>query len=194
MTYNSDRRKKRLSASKNNDSDYKFNKETTPYDRVMTVLNKQQERILAMLKKYSDDDHDQDLISHHTMQLQSIKAESMTRNLSTVNADGTKLTKEQELHDRRTRVNASLPVRKKHPASNTRREVYQLYDMYEGKLPAVTSARSVSEKRNISLGSSDRRSKVEVIEEVYIQKPQAKSKRKRQQLLAEDKFLLTPTT
>ena len=55
MLYNHEQRRKRnvdgahVSAM---NSIYKFNQEETSYDRVMRVLNSQQNRITNMLKKY----------------------------------------------------------------------------------------------------------------------------------------------
>lgn len=57
MLSNRELRRKRL-VDGNRDSHYKFNQEETSYDKVMRVLNNQQNRIMNMLKKYGEDAED----------------------------------------------------------------------------------------------------------------------------------------
>jgi hypothetical protein len=179
MASNPDKRKRRLISARDYNFDYKFNNEATSYDRIMTVLNKQQERIVAMLKKYTDDEPN---TSYPTIQMAESE-ESTARNHSTLEERGFGLVKR--------RVDSSLPVTKK---SHGRRGVYNLYDIEE-RLPTVKQTTRIGSKGSLSLGSSERRSKQEVIEEVYINKPTSKPKpRAKKRSLAPPTPLLQPET
>lgn len=111
-----------------------------------------------MLKKYTDDDPNLADLSQPTMQLESIEGDFAKRNASTLNMEDRGFRRVEG----RRRVDSSLPIRKKAQVGN-RQGVYNLYDIGE-RLPMVKHTARSASKKHLSLGSSDRRSKQEVIE------------------------------
>lgn len=132
---------------------YKFNQEETSYDRVMRVLNSQQNRITNMLKKYGEAENDDDPSYQHniTASLTPIeepasyfnpRTHQTISNLEEASVKSVRLSaKSQQKQDYSfgeekiiRRLESSMPLRKK---SDMSRNMYNMYGYSDLDLPRL---------------------------------------------------------